>query len=67
MLSLVWANPREVISKHIKEAMLCSLHVKWGVFNTTGLACDLDMAFAEVIPFAGAALCHRERWLHFGK
>lgn len=45
--------------------MLCSLCVKWEVFNTTGLGCDLDSTFAEVIPFAGGALYHRECWLCF--
>lgn len=39
--------------------MLCSLCVKWGEFDTTGLACGLDSAFAEVTPIAGAALYHR--------
>lgn len=47
--------------------MLCSLCVKWEVFNATGLPCDLDSTFAEVTPFAGAALYHRECWLHFGR
>lgn len=67
VLSLVWANPREVVSKHIKEVRLCSLRAKWEVFNSTGLACDLDSPFAEVIPFAGAALLHRKCCLHLGK
>lgn len=47
--------------------MLCSLCVKWEVFNTTGLACGLDSALAEVTPFAGAALYHKECWWSFGE
>lgn len=47
--------------------MVSSLCVKWEVFNTTGLACDLDSTFAEVIPFAGAALFQRKYWLRFGR
>lgn len=38
-----------------------------GVFNTAGLACDLDSAFAEMISPLLELHSSTERWLHFGR